>query len=73
MQVFWLYIICNRFSIIFYENGFTKGDTIIAYVGNHNLLYPMFGGAWLVGGRVSSGDDNLETKFITSQVLYMYR
>ena len=69
--MFWLYIIRNRFSIIFQENGFKKGDSIIAYIGNHNLLYPMFGGAWLLGGRVSSGDETLETKSIISQVLYV--
>ena len=71
MNVFWSWIICHRFSIIFQENGFTKGDSLIAYIGNHNLLYPMFGGAWLLGGRVSSGDETLETKSIISQVLYV--
>jgi hypothetical protein len=63
---------CNRtfyrFSVIFQQYGFTTGDAIFAYVGNHNLLYPAFGGAWILGGIVSSGDVSLDYTSMASQV-----
>ena len=58
----------DRFSVIFQRNGFSAGDAILAYVGNHNLLYPAFGGAWILGGKVSSGDVSLDYTSMASQV-----
>ena len=63
------YIYPRRFSAIFRNKGFKKGHSLLAFVGNNNFMYAAYGGAWILGGRVSSGDTTLDSSSIASQVI----
>ena len=64
-----IFIIPRRFSAIFRNKGFKKGHSLLAFVGNNNFMYAAYGGAWILGGRVSSGDVSLDSSSIASQVI----
>ena len=66
------FLVCRyRFAVILSNCGFEKGDTLHVSVGNHNYVFPLFGGAWIHGGRVSCGDIALDSNAIAGQVWYL--
>lgn len=44
-----------------------KGDTVHLVVGNHNMTFPISFGVWILGGIVSLGDVNLDSKSVAGQ------
>ena len=62
-----------RFARILSEYGFERGDTLHVSVGNHNFVFPLFGGAWILGGRVSCGGMGLDATVIARQVHCLFR
>ena len=69
-------VLSKKFAVILHERfGFRRGDWIHFCVGNENLLFPLIGGAWLLGGVASIGGVALGPKAIydqasTKQVMY---
>ena len=58
----------SKFAQILRGLGFEEGHALHAVVGNNNLTFALFGGAWLLGGICSSGDVALSSAAIAGQV-----
>ena len=63
----------KKFAVVLGRLGFQKGDYIHACVGNNNLVFPLFGGAWTLGGICSTGADTMGPSSIHGQVIFMPR
>ena len=57
-----------KFAQILRGLGFEEGHALHAVVGNNNLTFSLFGGAWMIGGVCSSGDVALSSYAIAGQV-----
>ena len=57
-----------KFAQILRGLGFEEGHALHAVVGNNNLTFALFGGAWMLGGICSSGDVALSSAAIAGQV-----
>ena len=58
----------KKFAVVLQQLGFHKGDYIHTVVANNNLLFPIFGGAWILGGICSTGADTIGPTSIREQV-----
>ena len=58
----------KKFAVVLQQLGFHKGDYIHTVVANNNLLFPVFGGAWILGGICSTGADTIGPTSIHEQV-----
>jgi len=60
--------IAQKFAVVLHKLGFGKGDSIHFCLDNDNYVFPLCGGAWLLGGTCSTGNAALDSKAIASQV-----